>query len=138
MNIRQQIREIREWCKAEGLVFLSRAECGICRPCVGAAGVWEESEEEDVEFPAYHWWDSEYRDISSNGGVWTPKDAYHKHPCTAVLIRESRAEAIRQLYSWVVWFKENGFHVSKMPRECDDEIDRMFHGSWSYRLVRNP
>ncbi len=78
-------------------------ECGLGRECVGIlrAGV----------YPDYHWRDPKtYERTDSNGEVWTPPDAYHKHECVAVLGGGEPAEA--QLYDWLRWFDERGFTVT--------------------------
>ena len=76
-------------------------ECGIMRECVGliVEGV----------YPDYEWHDEDYERVDTNGDVWRPEGAYHKHPCVAVLGRGEGPEA--QLYDWLTWFVKNGFTI---------------------------
>ena len=78
-------------------------ECGLFRECVGILA-------DNGNYPDYEWHDEEtYKRIDNNGKVFTPKDAYHKHPCVSVLGRGKEAES--QLYEWLKWFDDNCFIV---------------------------
>lgn len=75
-------------------------ECGFGRECVGIL--------REGVYPDYEWEDNDTCErLDKNGDVWTPPDAYHKHPCVAVLGRGEAAES--QLYDWLTWFESNGF-----------------------------
>ncbi len=89
------------WCGRHALALQLEGECGFGRECVGVLSG-------DV-YPDYEWYDSDYERADPNGNVWTPPDAYHKHPCVAVLGRGEDAED--QLYQWLMWFDENNFAV---------------------------
>lgn len=89
-----------EYCSRMGMTLQLAGECGIGRECVGIIV--------DGKYPEYRWYSPDYLDeIDKNGEVWTPKDAYHKHECVAVLGRGEAAEA--QLYDWLKWFDKEGF-----------------------------
>lgn len=90
------------WAAKNGLMLELEGECGFGRECVGVSV--------DGHYPDYEWFDREtYERLDKNGDVWTPEDAYHKHPCVAVLGRGEHAE--RQLYEWLQWFDANGFKL---------------------------
>jgi len=103
MTHEQKIEWMIQWCHKHKARLELEGECGFGRDCVGII-VGE-------VYPDYNWYDEEnnYEEISGNGEVWTPKDAYHKHPCVAVLGRGEDAEY--QLYDWLKWFDENGFKI---------------------------
>lgn len=96
----KKILWMTKWCKKAGLKLELSGECGFGRECVGVLSSWG-------NYPDYEWYDDNYDRQDSNGDVWVPADAYHKHPCVAVLGRGEEAEA--QLYDWLKWFDENGF-----------------------------
>jgi len=89
------------WCAKNEVQLKLQAECGFGRECVGII--------KDGKFPDYYWHSDDYKRIDDNGKVWTPKDAYHKHPCVAVLGRGEEAE--NQLYEWLQWFDKNNFKI---------------------------
>ena len=82
MVISEMIAWLRTWCKKEGLTLILEGECGFGRECVGVASM------ADGTYPDYEWYEDNYEErVDMNGDVWTPGNAYHKHPCTAVLGR---------------------------------------------------
>ena len=92
------------WAARNGLQLVLEGECGFGRECVGVLA--------DGKYPDYEWYDAEYTErVDQNGEVWAPKDAYHKHPCVAVLGRGEPAEV--QLYEWLLWFDANGFVLER-------------------------
>ncbi len=92
------------WAAKNNAALKLKGECGLGRECVGIV-VGE-------LYPDYEWYDEEtYNRIDKNGDIWTPEDAYHKHPCVAVLGRGKQAEA--QLYEWLKWFDNNGFKIEE-------------------------
>jgi len=108
-------------------------ECGFGRKCVGVLA---------EVYPDYEWYDDNYERIDNNGKVWTPEDAYHKHPCVAVLGRGEEAEA--QLFDWLQWFDTNGFKVETGKNELPDDpqLARLYtlmgkKGTYA-RMVRTP
>jgi hypothetical protein len=132
METREQIAWLERWCAEQGLNLVLEGECGFGRDCVGVASM-----DESGTYPDYQWYDKDYEDISGSGGVWTPEDAYHKHPCTAVLGRGD--VAIAQLYEWCVWFEENGFVYERTRAEgIIDPIDLMLGRDFHHRMVRRP
>lgn len=101
----KQFTWMSRWCAKNGLALQLEGECGFGRECVGVTS--------DGSFPDYEWYGDNYERIDPNGEVWLPEDAYHKHPCVAVLGRGQKAE--QQLYQWLRWFDDNGFVVESGP-----------------------
>lgn len=119
------------WCAREGLKLDLEGECGFGRECVGVVAV---RGKDDYTFPDYEWYDDDWNRADSNGEVWRPKDAYHKHPCVAVLGRGE--EAVEQLYDWCKWFEDNSFHFEDVHRECTNEVELMLGRDHHYRMAR--
>lgn len=92
-----------KWCQSKNITLQLAGECGFGRECVGILV-------RDEAYPDYEWYnETTWEREDNNGDVWTPDDAYHKHPCVAVLGRGEQAEA--QLYEWLKWFDDNDFTV---------------------------
>lgn len=103
MKHEKKIEWMALWAAKNKVALTLEGECGFGRECVGIlAGEC---------YPDYEWDDDDYNRIDNNGEVWTPDDAYHKHPCVAVLGRGEKAEA--QLYDWLKWFDDNNFKVEQ-------------------------
>ena len=85
------------------VLYCQDSEVGFGRPCVGISV--------NGSYPDYEWTETDlsFERIDNNGEVWCPEDAYHKHPCIAVLGTGEKAEA--QLYEWLKWFDDNDFKV---------------------------
>lgn len=103
MTHEEKIAWMAMWCAKNGVALTLQGECGFGRDCVGISA--------GDKYPDYEWTDDEYDRIDSNGDVWTPEDAYHKHPCVAVLGRGEPAES--QLYDWLKWFDDNHFTIEQ-------------------------
>ena len=74
----ERIQWMAVWCAKNNLKLELEGECGIMRECVGVTT--------EGHYPDYEWHDEQTWDrIDQNGDVWTPPNAYHKHPCVAVL-----------------------------------------------------
>jgi hypothetical protein len=127
-----------KYCKRNNVTLELQGECGIGRECVGIIA--------HSTFPDYEWytpydpnskgWYDGIKRLDSNGDVWVPENAYHKHPCVAVLGRGEKAEA--QLYEWLMWFDDNNFKVeiTEIPKEELTEGDKVF-GQFHYvRMVK--
>jgi len=99
MKIEDKIGWMRDWANRNGAVLELQGTCGFGRDCVGIIA--------NTVYPDYIWYDEKYKRIDLNGVVWSPKDAYHKHPCVAVLGHS--VKSIEQLYKWICWFNDNGF-----------------------------
>ena len=129
MNRQDKIDHMAKWCAAQGLRLELNGKCGFGRECVGVQG-------STGNYPDYEWYDSEWNQIDGNGEVFTPPDAYHKHPCVAVLGLGEDAE--NQLYDWVVWFEENNFAYveSAMDTTGMHRFEVMLNGGKTYRMVR--
>lgn len=104
MNRQDKIAWMKDWAEKRGAVLVLEGECGFRRECVGI-------ECNGNTYPDYEWYESGdcFERADNNGDVWTPPDAYHKHPCVAVLGRGEDAES--QLYEWLQWFDKNGFEL---------------------------
>jgi hypothetical protein len=120
------------WAADNGLRLDLEGECGFGRECVGVSV--------DGHFPDYEWHDEEtYERADSNGDVWTPPNAYHKHPCVAVLGRGEEAE--QELYDWLRWFDANGFKLETGNQKVDPGLGAIAYmlGKHRYaRMVRQP
>ena len=78
--------------------------------------------------------DSTYLDYEDQRGIWTPEDAYHKHDCVAVLGHGD--DALEQLYQWAKWLDENRYGVEDVYRQPASNIDLVFHGISTPKLVK--
>lgn len=102
MKHEEKIKWMINWCFENKLRLELEGECGFGRECVGVM--------HNECYPDYAWYSDCYTEqLDQNGDVWTPKDAYHKHECVAVLGRGEDAES--QLYDWLKWFDDNNFKV---------------------------
>jgi len=101
MKHTDKIEWMKNYANELGVELNLEGSCGLGRECVGIVA--------HDKYPDYEWYNEDYDEISGNGDVWYPEDAYHKHPCVAVLGRGEEAES--QLYDWLVWFKENNFKL---------------------------
>lgn len=116
------------WAAKNGLQLMLEGECGFGRECVGVIA--------EDQYPDYEWYedDGEYARLDANGDVWTPPDAYHKHPCVAVLGRGEHAEA--QLYDWLRWFDEHGFKLERGDKKMDPALGMIGVLMGKHRYVR--
>lgn len=108
----QRIEWMAVWAAKHDFKLELTGEVGFGRPCVGIT--------KDGSYPDYHWYDQAFDPIDDNGDVWKPEDAYHKHPCVAVLGQGEKAEA--QLYQWLRWLDSNGFVHDNGSQEFDPKI----------------
>jgi len=128
----EKIQWMAMWCAKNSCVLTLESQCGFGRECVGISI--------NSSFPDYEWYDDEtYERLDSNGEVWRPDDAYHKHPCVAVLGRGEDAES--QLYEWLKWFDDNDFKVESgmfenAPDLIRDPIMAMLGRHEYKRIVR--
>lgn len=133
MNRDDKIQWMAVWCARNSVALELDGEVGFGRPCVGivAQGV----------YPDYEWHDETTWDRQDlNGEVWTPPNAYHKHPCVAVLGLGEEAED--QLYQWLQWFDANGFKVETGTPEGVElsklsPIEFMLSKHMYVRMVKN-
>jgi hypothetical protein len=108
----QRIQWMATWAAKSGVQLELEGECGFGRECVGITS--------EGKYPDYEWHDAKWNRADPNGKVWTPPDAYHKHPCVAVLGRGLEAET--QLYDWLKWFDENGFKLETGDQPMDPAL----------------
>ena len=99
MTHKEKIQWMHDWAKGNHAILSLSGSVGFNRPCVGILC--------NNVYPDYEWYDDDYERIDHNGEVWLPQNAYHKHPCEAVLGHGEDAEA--ELYSWLRWFDHFGF-----------------------------
>jgi hypothetical protein len=78
MKHEDKIKFMQEWCQKQNLTLVLEGEVGFGRQCVGVLS------EQCGAYPDYIIFDEDYNIVDGNE-VWTPEDAYHKHPCVAVL-----------------------------------------------------
>ena len=113
MTHEEKIQWMAVWAARNGLQLELNGECGFGRECVGVFV--------DGHYPDYEWYDGEtFERIDHNGDVWIPENAYHKHPCVAVLGRGEHAES--QLYDWLQWFDANGFKLETGAAKMDPSL----------------
>lgn len=109
MNHTDKIVWMTRWANRHGMTLSLEGHCGIGRECVGVV--------HDGNYPDYQDWSGDGpRNWSANlPEVWTPEDAYHKHPCVAVLGRGEAAED--QLYQWLKWFDDHNYQLETGTRD---------------------
>jgi len=109
----EKLQWMARWAVMMNVQLTLQGECGVGRECVGIL--------KNGEYPAYYWYNDEtYDRVDKNGEVWTPKDAYHKSDCVAVLGRGVDAEA--QLYDWLRWFDDERFSIETGPLPMDPRL----------------
>lgn len=131
MTHQEKVQWMAVWAARNGLQLDLAGEVGLGRECVGVAS--------EGSYADYEWYcEKTWERADSNGEVWTPKDAYHKHPCVAVLGRGEEAEA--QLYDWLQWFDSKGFKLEKGNLPMDPAlgiVGILFNKHRYVRLVRS-
>lgn len=134
MTHQEKIDWMIKWAHKHQVVLTLEGECGIGRACVGIL--------KEGSYPDYEWYDEDgdWDRLDENGDVWTPPNAYHKHPCVAVLGRGEEAES--QLYEWLKWFDNNGFVVESTNRPIREGwaggIDLIMGKHIHNKMVRKP
>lgn len=107
MEHKEKIDWLKEYAfKNKGILHLD-GSVGFGRDCVGISF--------NDSYPDYWWFDEQYERIDSNGEVWIPEGAYHKHDCVCVLGHGEESEA--RLYEWYRWFEDHGFVIETGLRE---------------------
>lgn len=123
----EKIQWMAMWAVKNNVQLTLQGECGFGRPCVGILV--------DGTYPDYEWYDKEYYErIDENGDIWIPPDAYHKHPCVAVLGRGEQAES--QLYDWLNWFDNNGFEIETGEQDVDTNLVPLAYILGHHRYAR--
>lgn len=127
MTHEEKVQWMAVWAARNNVALTLEGECGFGRECVGILA--------DGCYPDYEWHDDEtYERLDQNGDVWTPENAYHKHPCVAVLGRGEPAES--QLYDWLRWFDANGFKVETGAAKMDPRLGAIGILLGKHRYVR--
>jgi hypothetical protein len=129
MTHEERIAYMTDWCAKHSLTLTLEGECGFGRECVGVLA-------SNDCYPDYEWrdYDTTYERLDNNGDVWTPDDAYHKHPCVAVLGRGENAE--EQLYEWLKWFDDNNFKHEVVRTGKNDAMSVLMGANFQARMVR--
>lgn len=131
MTHQEKVQWMALWAARNGLQLDLSGEVGFGRECVGVSA--------EGSYADYEWYDEKtWERVDSNGYVWKPEDAYHKHPCVAVLGRGEEAES--QLYDWLQWFDANGFKMEKGNLPMDSKlgiIGVLFNKHRYVRLVKS-
>lgn len=128
MTHKKKIEWMALWAAKNKLQLVIEGECGFGRECVGVAT--------EGHYPDYEWYNEEDNRVDKNGDVWKPEDAYHKHPCVAVLGRGKEAE--EQLYLWLKWFDDNNFKLEtgNLPIKDNMALALLFNKHRYARMVR--
>lgn len=95
-----EIKFLDDFAAQLGATFDPEGECGFGRECVGITK------------------DDNWVDLGEAEECKSPKDAYHKHPCLAVLGRGD--EAIEQLYAWCKELHDAGY--TKIENISDEDL----------------
>jgi hypothetical protein len=132
MNHAEKIEWMHRWASRHGMTLTLEGECGFGRKCVGVLHSGNYPDYEDWGFNGPSW--------SENfPPVWRPSDAYHKHPCVAVLGHGEAAE--EQLYQWLKWFDDHNYRLEtgtvdlSGKSDIEKNIAIMMNQHVYYRLV---
>lgn len=116
------------------LILEDRGEVGFGRPCVGFTklGSYVDWIRRDDNFKEVGGWCSK--------DVWPPDDAnaYHKHPCMAVLVDgdsdESYEIALKQLAKWVRKLNKAKAYVDSYDNNPQSFVEALFKGNKTFCL----
>lgn len=115
----EEIAYMTRWAAQQEATLELKGEVGFMRPCVGVV--------KGSSYLDFLWIDMEYQSNYKDERIRAfkaiePEDAYHKHPCMAVLVHGDDYEtAMRQLYDWIKWCDENGWGVTVTDRKTFNE-----------------
>lgn len=115
----EEIAYMTRWAAQQGGVLTLKGEVGFGRPCVGVTV--------GSSYLDFLWIDMDYQTHYKDERVRAfkavkPEDAYHKHPCLAVLVHNDDYEtATRQLYDWIKAIEELGWGVVVNDRKTFNE-----------------
>lgn len=130
-DTRAEVAFLEAWARQNGCRFEPEGECGFGRECVGIST--------GGEYPSYMAFDYETLQETHNCPEAAPppgvENAYHKHPCLAVLGRGP--DAIHELYLWVHSLADKGIVVERRSRRVRNSIELMIHGREEALLVRS-
>lgn len=94
---------IDRFCSETGLSF-QHGEVGFGRPCVG---ILDPDSDCYLDYDAYD--DPKFvHDVAENHA---PDNAYHKHPCLAVLVNGSVDDAVAELEDWMGKILGSGYEI---------------------------
>ena len=106
---------MHRWADEHGCSLSTKGEVGFGRPCVGV--------QHGSSYLDFLYMEMDYTQYSPLPEVQafrmeSPKDAYHKHPCMAVLVHDDDYDtALRQLYDWIKYCNENDWVVKVSARQ---------------------
>lgn len=102
----EKIQWMALWACKNKVTLDLEGECGFERKCVGIIA--------QVAFVDYD---------EEDENIFVPQDAYHKHPCVAVLGHGEEAES--QLYDWLKWFEDNNYIVERGVKDNIGDMHTM-------------
>jgi hypothetical protein len=114
---------------AQNKVVISDGECGFGRKCVGVLGL-------DDSWVEYN--DGYYGRGATLNPEELPTNAYHKHPCIAVLVHDDEEFAWRELSEWLDLLIAKGYAVEYEENKYDEGtsvIEMLLHGTTQSVLV---
>lgn len=126
MTHAEKVLWMNRWAEENGCSLDLQGECGFGRECVGIT--------KDGNYPDYISYDDDYNDTNHVPDMPEFPNAYHKHPCVAVLGRGEEAEST--LYDWLKWFDDNGYTVISEERECKSIIEVMMGKGKAVRIAK--
>ena len=127
MNHADKITWMKDYATRNNVVLELEGSVGFGRECVGIS--------RSETYPDYQWYNDDY-EPQANEIEFLPTDAYHKHPCVAVLGRGEVAES--QLYEWLKWFDDNGYEVvtAKSDKPINHPIELLMGKDKTHRMVK--
>lgn len=104
-KINSIFKNLKNFANKHNLILETKGECGLGRPCVGFLFKTNYVGYNPVILHYIYVWDEDVRLCPPE----EVKDAYHKHPCMAVLVHNDNCEeAFRQLNEWVKSLENHG------------------------------
>ena len=128
MKLQEHKQRIQDFADKWGLEFLEEGECGFGRKCVGLAKGDRYIDYNPYDNSTFDFIDEYY---SEDLVDMAAPDAYHKHPCLAVLGRGEAA--IVQLSEWVQKLVEENAEVVRYDTGARG-IQAMVTGSHGYTV----
>ena len=129
------------WAARYGAALQLEGTCGFGRECVGITHGSSYPDWQDTDGMMKHWDSGDHEAQCKGAGAcqWVSpweveaaappaglEDAYHKHPCLAVLGRGRNA--VHQLYLWVKHLDDSGVGIVALDRQPTDAVSAMLHG----------
>ena len=132
MTRQDRIEWMAIWAAKQACTLQLEGNVGFGRECVGIT--------RGESYPEYYWYSGSHERADPNGEVFVPSEAYHKHPCVAVLGHGEEPE--RQLFEWLKWFAARDFTVTCESAPLDPAIPAVIAVAMgqhlNVRIVRPP